>query len=113
MGRSKQSQMVVAGKNIHVFAWAPWMGADSFGATLRRRKGSGWVHWRVILLQRNRFVKHRFKSRYKGRVGQRLALRQSLTLVELTRWTTRNGTRERDDLKSYLRLVLSPGGRRL
>lgn len=113
-GRSKQSHLVVATKNVHLFVWAPgWTGADSTGVTFRWRREVDWHHLRLIVMQRNTQDRSRHRTRHTKRGGQRFAIRPTLTLVELAAWKTRNGTTERDDMKRYLRVKVCPGGRRI
>ena len=123
-GRSTKSYMLMAWKNAHLFVWLPRMGTDSLGATFRVRRGGGWRHWRVTVLQRNHNpnakgpaqppvgTKNRPKrERYgKPRPGKFIA-RRSLTLFELSWWKTAPGVRDRIGLKGYVRLKASAGGR--
>lgn len=105
-GRSKQSQMLLAADNIHVFIWAPMTGADSFGMTVRWRSGRRWVHYRMLMLRRNT----RARDNGSIREGHWIA-RPTLTVFEMSRWHTMGGTGERAGIKSYLRLKASAGGR--
>jgi hypothetical protein len=111
-GRSRESVMLVAARNLHLFIWSPRTGASSTGFTLRLRRGGGWTHYRLVLLQRNRATGHS-RRRHTARAGQRFAARPTLTLVELARWRTAPGTSERVGLKSYLRVKAGAGGRQL
>lgn len=106
-GKSKRSMLVFAGRDAHLFIWCPWLGADSAGATFRYRVGDDWVHYRLLLGQRGRS-----RDRNKMR-GGRFTARRTLILCEVSRWRTRGGTQERTDLKAYVRLKLSPGGREI
>lgn len=111
-GRSKASRLIVAGRNLHVFVWLPRMGGDSLGATVRWRRGQeNWSHLRLTLLQRNALGASALRHKH-GRVG-RFAIRRTLTIAELSSWTTRGGTRERVDIKWYVRLKAGAGGRQI
>lgn len=109
-GRSRNSHMLLAWAHVHLFVWVPWTsgGDDSFGMTLRWRRAEGWTHVRMVIFQRNKID----RSRWKGRRGHWL-LRRTLTLFEITRWDTRPGVYGRHGMKSYIRVKISPGGREL
>lgn len=115
-GRSKESYLLLALDHVHVFVWWPGMsrrcGPDSFGTTVRWRRGTSWQHVRLTLFQRNALRGSQLRSKNGGRAGQ-WAIRRTLTIFELSGWTTYNGTRERDGMKSYLRLKAGAGGRLL
>lgn len=105
--------MVVARENVHLFLFSPQTGANCYGLTLRLRRSEGhdnWTHWTVKALQRG----------YKGRPGksvkrggQQFMVRRSLIVFEICRWETTRGTSERRNLKAYVRLKASPGGRQV
>lgn len=102
--------MLLAWANAHLFAFAPQLGADSYGVTFRVRRDGGWDHYRVILFQRNRSTAYS-RRRHSERGGQRFMARPTLTLLELCRWRTAPGTNERVGMKSYFRVKASAGGR--
>jgi hypothetical protein len=109
-GRSKASMMMLAWPNAHLFLFAPSLGADAYGVTFRVRRDGGWTHYRVTVCQRNRGNAHS-RRRHTDRGGQRFLARPTLTILELCRWRTAPGTNQRIDMKSYLRLKASAGGR--
>jgi hypothetical protein len=103
--------LLIAGPHVHVFVWAPQLGADSYGISLRHRwRDNAWIHYRLLLCQRN---VRRNSRRHSGRTGQRFRARPPLTLFEFDQWRTRDGIRDRDGLKRYVRLKIGPGGRQL
>lgn len=110
VGRSKRSMLLLAARNAHLFIFAPALGSDSTGVTLRMRRAGGWTHYRVIVCQRNH-PGYNQRRRHTKRHGQRFMARPTLTLIEIARWRTAPGTYDRTGLKSYLRVKLSPGGR--
>lgn len=112
-GRSKASYLLLALDNLHVFVWWPGTGPQSLGTTVRWRRGGNWQHVRLTLFQRNALRGSNMRSKHSGRVGRRVAIRRTLTIAELSAWTTYNGVRERDGMKSYLRLKVGAGGRLL
>jgi hypothetical protein len=105
-GRSKQSTLLVALRHLHVFVWAPAMGADSYGTTVRFRRANDWHHLRIVLWQRNRVG-------WKPDRPGHFFVRPTVTALELSRWRTRTGTTERWGLKNYVRVKLSAGGRQV
>lgn len=111
-GRSRASVLLIAGDDAHLFVWAPFTGANSFGACFRYRtdrEENRWTHLRLMLMQRN--GRRPDKIREGGRTGARFVGRRTLTVAEVDQWTTKNGTRERVGLKRYVRLKVGPGGR--
>lgn len=106
-GRSNASICILARRHVHVFVWSRRLGADSLGVTIRWRRGDLWRHVRLIVGQRNAPQVNRVPVR----VGRRVFIRPTLTVVELSSWTTRGGTKTREGLKSYLRVKASPAGR--
>lgn len=107
-GRSRDSWMLVALDDLHAFAWAPFLGADSWGGMVRFRRGRAWRHYSVTLMRRNGSRRRRTTAR-----AGRFAARPTLTLFELAHWRTVGGVRDRDGLKAYLRVKVGPGGRAL
>lgn len=107
-GRSKQSHLVLAGRNVHVFVFAPKTDADSFGVTVRWRRPGRWWHVRIVLLQRNAS-----KGRGSLRQGERFLIRPTLTLFEGATWATvgANGQGERIGTKGYVRVKAAWPGR--
>jgi hypothetical protein len=112
-GRSKQSHLVLAWPNVHVFVWVPWAhGSESTGTTIRLRRLGGWDHYRLVLWQRNALTGRRgWKKTAHGERSGRVALRPTITVCELARWRTAPGTADRVGLKAYVRLKVSAGGR--
>lgn len=112
-GRSNQSYLLVATSDLHVFVWIPRLNnTRSAGVTVRKRTGRDWRHWRMTLWQRNARDLARVRKKGSGRTG-RYAVRATVTVFELATWWTENGTTERMDMKSYVRLKVAPGGRRI
>ena len=118
-GRSKASQLVIAGRRVHLFIWTPRMVGErsdpSYGFTLRARGEQGWQHFRLVLLQRNRPNARAWANRSGGRklAGQRFMVRPSLTVLEFSRWQTRPDRTTRHGIKQYVRFKVSAGGRQL
>lgn len=112
-GRSKASMLLITSRHVHLFAWAPKLGADSYGFTLRYRRGSDWTHYRVIAFQHGKRQPASARGKHSNRGGQHFMARPTLTLLEIARWQTVNGTQQRHDLKAYVRIKVGPGGRQL
>lgn len=112
-GRSKHSMLLLAGSNVHVFLWAPQLGATSYGVTVRHRDGDDWQHYRLMFLEHGRRPDSRQRGRHSDRGGQRFMARPTLIFAELSRWRTTGGTQVRVGLKSYIRVKIGPGGRQL
>jgi hypothetical protein len=113
-GRSRASVLVLARRSLHVFVWSPWTGANSTGCCVRHRRGDVWTHWRLIVFQRNAQNGSRLRHMSPKRAarGDRIRLRPTLTVFEVSRWQTRDGTgeRQRFGTKGYVRLKISLPG---
>lgn len=99
-----------------MFVWSPRSGrTNSYGFTYRYRDGLNWQHWRLTILQRggsprrSDMVRDPRRTRRTGRV----LTRPPLTVVELSQWTTKNGTSERIGTKGYVRLKIAWPGRQI
>lgn len=96
-----------------MFVWLPRINnTRSAGVTVRKRTGRDWRHYRLVLWQRNPHDFSRVRKKGKGRSG-RYAVRPTVTAFELAAWWTENGTTERMDMKSYVRLKIALGGRKV
>lgn len=114
-GRSRQSILLIASRDVHVFVWSPRLGADSYGVTVRHRtRSNDWLHWRLVAFQHGSGMRTGYaRKRHSNRGGQRFLARRTLTLLEASRWRTVGGTDARVGLKAYVRLKVSPGGRQV
>lgn len=99
-GPSKQSHLVLAWGNLHIFVWR-----RPPGMTVRYRRADGWTHIRIVLWQHNATM-----SRREARAGH-FFVRPTLTPLEIVRWRTAPGVHGRVGLKAYIRLKVGPGGR--
>lgn len=111
-GRSRASWLLFAGHGVHLFVWAPFLGADSTGATLRWRRRGGWQHARLVVGQRNKADRERLRATLSRR-GSAVAARRTLTVAELAFWRTAPGTGTRVGTKGYVRLKAAAQGREL
>lgn len=106
--------LVLARRSLHVFVWSPWTGANSTGGAARFRNGQVWTHWRLILFQRNPQNGSRLRQMSPKRAarGDRILIRPTLTLFEVSRWQTRDGTgeRQRFGTKGYVRFKIALPG---
>src|ERR1035437_3581283 len=103
-GASKQSRLVIARDNLHIFIFTPSQGNNCFGVTVRHRKNGGWNHHRLVLLQHNARSNSRIRQRTSSSRQGKIRSRLTLTVFELSSWRTEPDLFTRVGLKSYQEL---------